>query len=513
MATGILLSRILGLVRQRILGHFLGTSAAADAFNAAFRIPNFLQNLFGEGTLSASFIPVYSRLVASGEREEARRVAGAVAALLGLITSVIVLAGVLATPVLIDLIAPGFSGEKRDLTIHLVRILFPGAGLLVLSAWCLGVLNSHHRFLLSYAAPVIWNLAIILALLTSGNGTSQFQLAEIAAWASVVGSALQFVVQLPAVLRLLGGVRVRLGTPDSHTATVISNFGPVFVGRGVVQISGYIDTIIGSLLPTGAVAGLGYAQILYTLPVSLFGLSVSAAELPAMSSAGGNSGEVAAYLRGRLDSGLGQIAFWVVPSVVAFLVLGDVIVGALYQTGEFGRAQTLYVWAILAGATVGLLASTMGRLYASTYYAMRDTRTPLRYALIRVGLGIVLGYIAAILLPPRLGIEARWGAAGLAAASGFAGWIEFLLLRHTLNHRIGRTGVASGLLVRLWGAALVGAGAGWGVKLLLGLRHPMVVAIFVLGAYGLGYLGVTRAIGVPQARTLLDRTARLVVRK
>ena len=169
VALGILASRLAGLVRLRVFAHYFGLrSDAADAFNAAFRIPNFLQNLFGEGALSASFIPVYARLVSRGDRQAADRVAGAVGALLGIVVSVLVVAGMLATPLLIAAIAPGFHGEKRALTIAIVRILFPGAGLLVLSAWCLGVLNSHHRFLLSYAAPVMWNAAMIATLAIFG---------------------------------------------------------------------------------------------------------------------------------------------------------------------------------------------------------------------------------------------------------------------------------------------------------------------------------------------------------
>ena len=202
VATGILLSRIVGLVRNRVFAHYFGTSDAADAFNAAFRIPNFLQNLFGEGVLSASFIPVYARLRAEGREADARAAASAVAALLGLTVSVLVLAGVLLAPWLIDVIAPGFEGEKREATARLVRILFPGAGLLVLSAWCLGVLNSHRRFFLSYVAPVVWNLAIIAALMAKGGQTEGFDLAEVAAWGSVVGSLLQFGIQLPTVLGL-----------------------------------------------------------------------------------------------------------------------------------------------------------------------------------------------------------------------------------------------------------------------------------------------------------------------
>src|SRR5205823_10937665 len=190
--------------------------------------------------------------------------------------------------------------------------------------------------------------------------------------------------------------------------------------RGVVQLSAYVDSMIASFLPTGAVAALGYAQILYTLPVSLFGMSVSAAELPAMSGAIGSESEIAAQLRTRLGRALRQIAFLVVPSAVAFLGLGDVVSAVVYQTGRFTHADAIYVWGVLAGSAIGLLASSLGRLYSSTYYALRDTRTPLRYALVRVTLTTVLGYAFAIPLPRWLGIAVdpitgttAWGAAGL----------------------------------------------------------------------------------------------------
>ncbi|HYX91915.1 MAG TPA: lipid II flippase MurJ, partial [Myxococcaceae bacterium] len=163
VASGILASRLFGLVRERVFAHYFGSSVAAAAFKAALRIPNFLQNLFGEGVLSASFIPVYSQLLGEGDSAEARRVAGSVFGILSLATSLLVALGVWLTPVFIDLIAPGFAGEGRALAIVLVRILFPMTGLLVLSAWCLGVLNSHGHFFLSYAAPVIWNGAMIAA--------------------------------------------------------------------------------------------------------------------------------------------------------------------------------------------------------------------------------------------------------------------------------------------------------------------------------------------------------------
>ena len=503
VACGIFLSRVTGLIRDRVFAHYFGNSDAADAFKAAFRIPNFLQNLFGEGVLSASFIPVYARLLAQGDEEEARRTAGAVAALLALTTSILVLAGVLATPLLIDAIAPGFSGAKRELTIRLVRILFPGAGLLVFSAWCLGILNSHRRFFLSYTAPVVWNAAMIATLLSFGGSRSQFPLAAILAWGSVAGSALQVLVQWPVVMKLLGRLRLSLSHHSEPVRTVIRNFVPVFVGRGVVQISAYVDALLASLLPTGAVAALAYAQTLYTLPVSLFGMSVSAAELPLMSGELGDQEQVAAALRARLDAGLRQIAFFVVPSLVSFLVLGDVIVAAIYQTGKFMRADVLYVWGILAGATVGLLASTCGRLYSSVFYALRDTRTPLRFAVVRVALTTVLGYLFALHLPAALGFEQRWGVAGLTVSAGIAGWIELILLRRSLNRRIGRSALSAGYLAKISISAFAAAGIGWELHVWFGDHAPVLTAIVVLLPYGMLYFAAARLLGLAEAQRFL----------
>ena len=509
VGAGILISRIVGLIRQRIFAHYFGSSAEGDAFSAAFRIPNFLQNVFGEGALSASFIPVYAKLLAQDNEKEAARVANAIFAILALVTAVIVLVGVLGTPYIVTIIAAGFEEERRNLTITLVRIFFPGAALLVLSAWCLGVLNSHHRFFISYTAPVAWNAAIIAALIYFGSRLDLASLAVAAAWGSVIGSALQFGVQLPSVLRLLKRFRPELTLASVHIRQVLRSFFPVFMSRGVVQISAFVDAFLASFLGQGAVVAINYAQSLYTLPVSLFGMSVSAAELPAMSKTLGAAGVVAETLRHRLDEGLKRISFFIVPSAVAFLALGDVIAAVLYQTGKFTRADAIYVWTILGGASVGLLASTLGRLYSSTYYALQDTRTPLLFAVLRVGLGSVLGYFFSIHLPGFFGFESKLGAAGLTIASGMAGWVEFVLLRRSLNKRIGRTGLPFSYSTRLWFGAVVGAAVGWGLKLMVTGWHPIPLAMVVLGGYGCTYFGVEYLFGVNQAQTVIRRILRI----
>jgi putative peptidoglycan lipid II flippase len=505
VAAGIFLSRIFGFIRQRVLSHYLGLSDGNDALTAALKIPNFLQNLLGEGVLSASFIPVYARLRAEGREAEANHVANGVFGLLALVTALVVLAGVFVAGPLTDMLAPGFEGPKRDLTVRLVRMLFPGAGLLVGSAWCLGVLNSHRRFLLSYAAPVVWNLAIIAALVFGARQGGDARIATAAALGAVVGSALQFGVQLPVVLKLLRGFRPRVEARSPGVRQVLQSFGPVLIGRGVVQISGFVDSILASLVGPGAVAALANAQLLSTLPVSLFGMSVSAAALPAMSSATGTDAEVGEALRNQINGGLRRIAFFVVPSVAAFVAFGDVIIGALFQTGRFSAADTLYVWGILAGSSVGLLAATMARLYSSGFYALRDTRTPLHYAVLRVALTTVLGYLCAVPLPPLLGIDPRWGAAGLTASAGVAGWVEFALLQRGLKQRIGESGLAASVLVRLWGAALCGGLLGLGVQRVLPPIHPVLRGGAVLLPFGAAYLLASQALGLSEARALIGR--------
>ncbi|MGH9518623.1 MAG: lipid II flippase MurJ, partial [Terriglobales bacterium] len=309
---------------------------------------------------------------------------------------------------------------------------------------------------------------------------------------------LQILVQWPAVRKLVRGMRLNLGAGTGHVREVVRNFIPVFFARGVVQVSAYVDALLASLLPTGAVASLAYAQTLYLLPISLFGMSVSAAELPAMSGTLGQQDEVKRVLLTRLNAGLRQIAFFVLPSVLGFLVLGDVIVAAIYQTGAFGRRDVLYVWGALAGATVGLLASALGRLYSSAYYALRDTRRPLQYASVRVALTTALGYVAAFPLPGWLGIEPRWGVAGLTASAGIAAWVEFSLLRRGLRSRLGESGVPRVFLLKIAAAAAAAAAVGRGVYTMLPHWAPLAAATVVLLAFAAVYFGIAYALRLPE---------------
>jgi putative peptidoglycan lipid II flippase len=445
VGAGILLSRIAGLLREKLLAYHLGTGLAAEAFRAALRIPNLLQNLLGDGVLTGAFVPTYARMVRDGREEDAGRLAGAVASLLILVTGALVVVGVLLAGPLTRLLTPGFpaGSPKAELTVTLVRVLTPSLGFLVLSAWCLGVLNAHRRFFRAYVAPVLWNASIIVALtVAAALGRGEEDLARAVALGALIGAVLQFLSQVPAVIRSTSGLRVSIRSDVPGLRDVLGASVGVIVGRGIVQLSAYLDLVIASLLSAGAVAALGYAQVLYLLPVSLFGMSVAAASLPDLAI-------VAEHDRGSivtgLDRGMTRIATYVVPTSAVYLVLGPAVVGILFGGGAFGAAETRQVAVVLAAYALGLLATTQSRLLQSALYGLDDTRTPARTAAVRVAVATVTGVALMLVLDAyrwEAGGPVRVGAIGLADATGRAA-LESL-------HRLGAAGLALGASLGAW---------------------------------------------------------------
>jgi putative peptidoglycan lipid II flippase len=542
VGAGIFLSRTAGLVREIAVSFFVGVGAAADAFKAALRIPNLLQNLLGEGVLSASFIPVYSQQLEQDD-EEAGKLAGAVAGILVAVAGVLTVLGVVFAEPITRFLTPGFEGETLDLTVELVRIVTPGVGFLVLSAWCLGVLNSHRRFFLSYVAPVLWNAAQIAAVVAVAllvDDASEETLARALAWGVLVGGILQLLVQLPAVRKVGGRIRLSLDTGRATVRDVWRRFVPVLLGRGVVQLVGYVDLVLASLLAVGAVSAFTYAQVLYLLPISLFGMSVAAAELPELSRLG-NDASARATVRARLDRGLGQIAYFVAPIQAVYITAGGVITAALLQRGEFGEDDATLVWLVLAGASLALLATTASRLLQNALYALGDAKTPAVIAAARVvvsaGLGFVLmfQFEQVVLEPTDDGIDLtvedgaipapleplpdevrtdesaplRLGAAGLTVASSVGAWLELAALRVVLRRRIGRVRVGGPDRAKV----LPAAGLAGLVALLLrwspaGDLPALVQVVVVLGPAGLAYLACTWLLGVAEARQLVGAVTR-----
>ncbi|HEU4887759.1 MAG TPA: murein biosynthesis integral membrane protein MurJ [Thermoanaerobaculia bacterium] len=530
VAAGILLSRVAGLIRTSVIAQYLGATGAADAFYVALKVPNFLQNLLGEGVLSAAFIPVYSRLIAKGEQKAADRVAGVFVSFLALIVLGIVLAGVLLAPLILAVTAPGLDPPVMALAIKLTRIIFPGVGLLVLYAWALGILNAHRQFFISYVAPVLWSASMIVTLLVFGMYMSGARLATALAWGTLVGCGLQFAIEIPFVLRHAKHLSFGFDRSLEPVRSIFRNILPVVGGRGVVQISGYIDTFIASLLPTGAVTVLFNAQTIYMLPISVFGMSVAAAELPQMAGEHGTEDEVRSALRRRLDRGVRQMAFFVIPTTVAFVLIGRVLVAALFQRGKFTADTTLLVWYVLCGSAIGLLVSTLGRLYSSAFYALHDTKTPVRIAMIRVTVGAALALLFAFPLRPLFtgaaeafklpiphtaGGIAALGAVGISTASALAAWIEFLLLRHRMRQRVGKGEPKGAFMLKLWIAAGVAGVASLAADVYFvrgvaaNLPLPRISeAIVVCGVFGVVYFAVAAMLGIGEVRAFIGRFIR-----
>jgi len=441
------------------------------------------------------------------------------------VAGAISLLGVVLAPVLVSIFTPGFAGERRELLIDVVRIVFPMTGVLVLSAWALGILNSHRRFFLPYFAPVLWNAAIIGALLWFGSRLELRGLVVAAAWGALLGGVLQFVVQLPLVLKLDREIRLSTGRNEPAFKEAVRKAGPAILGRGVVQLSGYLDLLLATLLAVGAFARLRYAQTLYLLPVSLFAMSVAAAALPDL--ARDRDGALDT-LRKRTVAAVERVAFYVVPSFVAFVALGDVLVAGLYRAGEFGAADVRVVWVILIGYAFGLLASTTTRVYQSAFFALRDTATPARVATVRVAISFVAGAALMVqfepvtvfgIVIPAGGLASLTAAGvplgplGLAAGASLGAWVEWLLLRRRLRAHLGGVGANKLALARMFVAAALAAAVARWLGTEIAMLAPLPAAAIVAAVYGAAYVGLAVLLRLDEARTLASGLMRRVARK
>lgn len=493
VAAGILVTRVLGYVRQRVFAYYFGNGAAADAFGAALRIPNAIRNLLGEGTLSASFIPVYAALNERSDKQPARALAGAVLGLLLLASGILAVIGIVFAPAITAVVAQGFDGPRRELTTVLVRILFPMTGLMVVSAWCLGILNTHRRFFLPYAAPALWNIAGIAAMVGAAawlKGEGLYGLSLALAWGTVAGSLLQIAIQLPTCWRLLQGIPIRVSLAPEGVRSVIVAWVPLVIGAGVAQLSGLVDTFLGSFTGEGGLASLGYAQLVQVLPISLFGVAVTAVALPdlARDAAGETPNDL---LRTRIALGFRRIAFFVVPSAFAFVALGPAIIGALFQTGRFDADDTMLVGGVLAAYGIGVLGQSTVKLFASGFYALRDTRTPVRIAIVSL---VASGLLSWALMQ-------RFGPAGIALGSSIGGTLNTVLNLRGLDRRIGTVlqRVDWRMLGSVAAAGLVAAALAFGGDQLAVAWRAVPRGIAVLGIFGVAYGALTLAFRHPDA--------------
>ena len=531
IGTGILLSRLAGLLRESLLRSVLGLGPAADAFTAALRIPNLLQNLLGEGSLSSSFIPVYSKLLSEGKEKEAGHTAGAVAGLLIAFTGALTLVGILIARPIAKLLTPGFSSEKLDLTADLIKITTAGIGFLVLAAWCLGVLNSHRKFFLSYVAPVIWNAAqIVILFIAIGKDWDPVKAARAAAWGLFIGGVIQLLFQFFGVSRLRTKIGFSFSWKNEHVREIIRRFNPTILGRGVVQISAYFDLVLASLLVTGAVAALMSAQVLYILPISLFAMSIAAAELPEMS-----RNTDSQQLGNRLNQGMKQTSFLMLLTSVIYMTIGDQIIGVIFQWGSFDRDDSIAVAATLAAYSLGIPAIGISRIYQSALYANGDTKTPAFSATLRVLISLIIGLLLMFPLDRLFisnsalekvpgSIVGDWGplsqslrslpenphlgAVGLAVGSAIAAWAEMVFLARKTNKKVTPESSPYSPMVKLLPATFSALMTSIIARWLLSDANAAINCLVCIPAATLAYIAVSSKNGVQESVVLLEGVKR-----
>ncbi|HEV7506642.1 MAG TPA: murein biosynthesis integral membrane protein MurJ [Thermoanaerobaculia bacterium] len=539
---GILLSRMMGLIREGAFARYFGVGPIQDALTAAMRVPNVLQNLLGEGVLSASFIPIYSRLLVEGKEKEAGRFAGAIFGLmLAMAAGIALLGNVLARPI-VFILALGFHGDaarvaagtaavdRFALTVTGVRILFPMTGFLVLSVWALAILNSHRKFFLPYFAPVLWNAAMIGVLIFAGrhltvgshglkNPAVQIDLFRIVCWGGVLGGLLQFLIQLPGVVRVLKGFQFSFSVRVPGVREALAAWWPAVAGRGVVQLAGYIDLFLAGLLAEGAASADRFAQMFYLLPIGLFGVSVAASELPELSRLRAE-GAGEAMLE-RVRRALRYVAFLNVPTVIGYFAFGYLVIG-LYRRGLFGAGANWLVYLVLCGYSTGILATTTSRLLQNTFYALGDTRSPARIAAMRVGTSILMAlplmYLfdrlpLSALVGPLPGTPLFLGSVGLSLASGFGAWMELYQLRRALRRKLPDFELPWREDARM---VLIALGAALPAAVVWYLLPPLPIilkAVVVLGTYGLTYLLICRLAGVEEVESFVGGLRRRLKRR
>lgn len=488
--SGIGVSRVFGLVREQVVAFYFGRSAAYSAFVAAYKVPNLVRVLLGEGNLSASFIPVLAEKMRT-DPAEAERLARGVLGLLLATVAVVTLAGMAAAPALAWVVAPGFDPELRALVERLIVILFPTTAFMVVGAWCMGVLHAHGRFFWPNFAPLFWSVASAGALIAF-VGRVDADPVYVLAWGVVAGSVLQLLVQLPATRRALGTLRPASGWRDPAVRRVVALFTPMLVGTGVAQISTLVDVQIATFLAEGSVATLAYAQRLYLLPLSLFGVAIAQVALPTLSHDAGREG-----VGDELSASWRRMTFLMLPAALALAAFGRPAVSLLFERGRFEVGDTSAVTWVLAGYAVGLLAYGSVRLFATAFHAVQDTRTPVRVAVVALGVNVALGITLAWLLGTP-GIALATAAAAIANACALG-----VILRRRMGRLLGPGGASDA--ARMAGAA-VAAGAvaaapyawllarwdGWG------LAVRLVAALLLYAGIAVVYLGTARALGVDE---------------
>ena len=425
------LSRILGFIRDVVIATYFGAGLSADAFFVAFRIPNLLRRLLAEGSLTVSFVPVFTEYLTKKSKKDALELANIAFTILSMILVLISILGIILSPLIIRIMAPGFADtpEKLGLTILLTRIMFPYIFFIGLIALCMGILNSLRHFTAPALSPVLLNISMIVAVLCLSKYFDQPVLSL--AIGVIVGGIFQLILQFPFLRKM--GVGLRLDFNFSHPA--VKRIGllmlPAVFGAAAYQFNIFISTLIASFLPEGSISYLYYANRLIEFPLGIFAVAIGTAVLPTMSRYAAE--ENFEDLKDALSFALRLVFFVTIPAMVGLIALRVPIVSILFMRGEFDYQTTLLTAEALLYYSVGLWAIAGVRIIVPTFYSLQDTRTPVKIAIVTLFANIILSIVLAF----PLGL----GHGGLALATSISSIMNLMILLMILRKRLGGIGV------------------------------------------------------------------------
>jgi putative peptidoglycan lipid II flippase len=417
----VMCSRLLGLLREQIFAALFGGGMAMDAFTAAFRIPNLLRDLFAEGALSTAFVTTFSKTIARGSDADAWRLANKVATMTASVLGVLCILGMVFSPQLVALLAPGFDPDKAALTAHLTRIMFPFILLVSLAALVMGMLNAKNHFGVPAMASSFFNIGSIVGGVGLGFWIDPHfgPRALIGlAFATVIGGGLQLAVQLPSLARL--GYRFR---PDIHwrdpgVKAILLLMGPAVIAASTTQVNVMVNSVFASTLGDGAIFWLAIAFRLMQLPLGLFGVALGTVTLPLLSRLA-VTGKMLEF-RSELARAMRWALLLTLPSMVGLMMLAEPIISVLYQHGKFDAAQAAQAAGALRFYAIGLGGYAALKVLVNAFYALDRRKTPMMVSFVAVGLNLLFNWIFTF----HLG----WGHRGLAFSTGCVATFNFLLL-------------------------------------------------------------------------------------
>lgn len=465
-------SRVLGFVREVLMAVFFGTTLAKSAFDVAFKIPNLFRRLFGEGALSAAFIPVFSESLQKEGREAAGRLAGRIMTMLGLTLALIVVGGIL---VVSGCLKWASLGHRATAVLPLLRIMLPYMFFICLVALCMGILNSFHHFAVPAFTPVFLNVVwiLIMLFLCPRFGVTPAEQIYGVAWGILAAGLLQLLLQVPALIRFGFRPRLSMDWRDPRVVKVLALMGPAALGMGVTQINVVIDGVLALAVGDWAPAALTYAERLIYLPLGVFGTAMATVLLPTFSHQAANARPD--QVRATMAEALGSLMLVMIPATIGLLVLARPVVelAFVWKGGMFGAQSTLRTMRAVCFYAPGLVVFSLYKVFVPAFYAMHDTRTPVRVGVWVVGLNLALNILFVVTWPQE------YKHAGLAFATVLSSGVSVAVLACILQRRSGSPGwwpVATIAARALIGALVMG----WMVRLL----HSRVATL--VAVYGVG---------------------------